>query len=184
MTKLMGIARVSGITIDREDTNPIARPVEQHPAWCFSADDATANCGDHLGEPTNILATAGGFHIRGHGALIPRIEVAAATQDGALAVYVALFDPAESDDKSEWVSVNLLPAAAREFAAALEAGRTTRATGIDQSTAWLAPCNGEPATVVVIDRKRKVLVSARLYAHEVKTLADAIISAAELVEGR
>lgn len=180
---IVGIAHVPGITnLDREDTHPLPRPVEQHPVWCMNARGALAACGDHLGESIDIPATAGEFHVVDDGALFPRIEVAASTQDGVLAVHVALFDPTAASN--EWAEVNLQPTVAREFAAALVAGRTTRTAGVNHSSAWITVVAGEPVTVVVIDGERKVLVSARLHAHEVKKVADAIISTADVVEGR
>lgn len=170
---IIGIAPVPGIT-----TLPL--PLEVHPAWCVNATGALATCGDHFGEGINIAATAGDFHVVEDGALFPRIEVAAVTHDGALGVNVALFDPAGS----EWAESHLKPAVARRCAAVLAAGRSIREPGINRSSMWIAVRDGEPVTVTVIDRERKVLVSARLHTHEVKKLADAIISAADLVDGQ
>lgn len=180
---IVGIAHVSGITtISREDTHPIVRPVEVHPAWCQEYGNTRPACGgNHLGEAVDIVATAGGFQVIDGGALVPRVSISPATQDGAPAVLIALFEPTAAD--FDWAEVNLSPAAARELAAALEAGRAARVRGMNRrGLVWLAVPVDEPATVTVVDPDRAVLVSARLHAHEVTALPSAITSAAELVE--
>lgn len=164
------------------DTRPINPALYLHPSWCmfrgYVGNDPCA--GDHMSEPVNVPATAGGFVLIDDGAAFPRVEVHAATLNRQAHVALNLFTPM---DGSAWLAVYLTAEDARTLAAglhSLEDGQTVHAPGNGDRSVRCALAGGS-ARLELVDHAQDRMVSVQLRVDELRQVVANLTDAAALV---
>lgn len=169
-------------TLDREDTRPIVTQAVGHPSWCMFRDYVGNDpCGgDHMSEPVNVPATAGGYVLIDDGAAFPRVEIHAITLNGQAHVALNLFTPMGGSD---WTMLCLTAEDARILAGGLHSlkdGQAVRVPGNGDRSVWCALA-GDSARLELVDYAQDRMVSVQMRVDELRQVAANLTTAAAVV---